>query len=1126
MELMELKTSKEFTLSNLNCKLLIAKIITRNSGRIQHIGENHYKFIAEDTFYEFMLNDMQDSKLLTSMLKQYPYNLAQIVSSSNNGSMFSLHIVFFYKSEREVKLNIVLGQKVKRLLIEKKLVRNEKQLEEDVIKNFIMTDGYNDCYAYTTGSKEKFENDYIENEFDKDKKDETGDEQDSQTVDESNQNSDTNLRKIKLYGKDYSLLICLRETDEHSYFYAEKVFLKNRNIPPLALKLGKLSFKDEESYISEKIKKELEMTSGYLDIWDKYTAVEGDFILKKARSIGIIIIDRKNITRDQNGLMVYPKNLTPEQKALISEGDFLLVSEEIPNYLADDEMTWEEYKNVIFAPKAIDAPKNKSKRFQIKRIDKSGNWIIEATGYETLPEGFVSYSIHGDMQQILRRENARKLIENGESALPSLGLVIEGKKSDALIQVTQSKEIEPISSHVKEKIFAYEPRVAQREAIRIALNTPDIAIIQGPPGTGKTTVITAIIERLNELSDKRKDNRGQVLITSFQHDAVRNVIYRLSVNSLPTIKFGKQGDDDTTQDQIIEKWCSELIQRLKERNPSIQQTIEQQEFERIHNAYLASPNDENAIAFLECAKKLNYDNGLNEEIETILNDIKTIEHSTESKLIEKIRRLRCTKQGFMDDGSETADDLLAELEEILDLRNENNKRIISVLEEAVDSVGEVDDSLLASLKNIKHELLSKCIPRPLYKIEQPRPEVLSLYSRIVSSLSKPTNEEEEILFTLLNELENNSVDVEKMIASYNLVYAATAQQSEGNDIKKAKNLQKFDHPVYETVIIDEAARVNPGDLMIPMSQASRRIILVGDHRQLPHIYDEEIFENLRDNGNDVGKDVVKISMFQYLKGKAEELTKIDKIPRTITLDAQYRMHPELGDFVNANFYEPYGEGFLSPLPAEKFTQKLYDKPYMWVNLESNFGNEEKRGTSRVRECEADYIVNKIREYMLSENGKDLSYGVITFYSAQAKLIKWKLKNLDISDKVRVGSVDAFQGMEFDVIFLSVVRTHSKEPSVNLSILNMDMTNSDIESPEYKEWHDYIDEVGMKYYGFLTSENRLCVALSRQKKLLIVVGDSTIFSKGNWLAVAEKCVPALKNFYELCEMKGAIINAEA
>ena len=175
-----------------------------------------------------MLNDMQDSKLLTSMLKQYPYNLAQIVSSSNNGSMFSLHIVFFYKSEREVKLNIVLGQKVKRLLIEKKLVRNEKQLEEDVIKNFIMTDGHNECYAYTTGSKEKFENEFNENEVDK--KSDAPESQNIQADAETNQTPDTNLRKIKLFGKDYSLLICLRETDAHSYFYAEKVFIKNRNI--------------------------------------------------------------------------------------------------------------------------------------------------------------------------------------------------------------------------------------------------------------------------------------------------------------------------------------------------------------------------------------------------------------------------------------------------------------------------------------------------------------------------------------------------------------------------------------------------------------------------------------------------------------------------------------------------------------------------------------------------------------------------------------------------------------------------------------------------------------------------------------------------------------------------------
>ncbi len=58
------------------------------------------------------------------------------------------------------------------------------------------------------------------------------------------------------------------------------------------------------------------------------------------------------------------------------------------------------------------------------------------------------------------------------------------------------------------KIFSKNPPTPnQIEAIDIALNTPDIAIVQGPPGTGKTTIVTAIIERLNELSDKSEKTK-------------------------------------------------------------------------------------------------------------------------------------------------------------------------------------------------------------------------------------------------------------------------------------------------------------------------------------------------------------------------------------------------------------------------------------------------------------------------------------------------------------------------------------------------------------------------------------------------------------------------------------------
>ena len=89
---------------------------------------------------------------------------------------------------------------------------------------------------------------------------------------------------------------------------------------------------------------------------------------------------------------------------------------------------------------------------------------------------------------------------------------------------------------------------------------------------------------------------------------------------------------------------------------------------------------------------------------------------------------------------------------------------------------------------------------------------------------------------------------------------------------------------------------------------------------------------------------------------------------------------------------------------------------------------------------------------------------------------------------------------------------------------MDVSGMDEENASYKKWSDYKDEIGIKNYGFLTSENRLCVALSRQKRLLIAVGDSSIFYDGKWGVLAEKCVPAMKNFYELCEKEGAVVNA--
>jgi superfamily I DNA and/or RNA helicase len=227
----------------------------------------------------------------------------------------------------------------------------------------------------------------------------------------------------------------------------------------------------------------------------------------------------------------------------------------------------------------------------------------------------------------------------------------------------------------------------------------------------------------------------------------------------------------------------------------------------------------------------------------------------------------------------------------------------------------------------------------------------------------------------------------------------------------------------------------------------------------------------------------------------------------------------LGNFVNDNFYKKYGENFSSPLPEEIFKQPIYPVPLVWVDIKNKFGSERREGTSRVRECEVKYIVNKLKEYLNNPQYKNLTFGVISFYSGQVKAIRKALGEL--KNKVRVGSVDAFQGMEFDVIFLSVVRSYdvSHFKNVDMQKLNTDISKLSPSDEEYIEYQKFLEYLKISNYGFLTSENRLCVALSRQKKLLIVVGNSDIFTGEVAGKVAERCVPAMKNLYDLCLEKG-------
>jgi len=412
--------------------------------------------------------------------------------------------------------------------------------------------------------------------------------------------------------------------------------------------------------------------------------------------------------------------------------------------------------------------------------------------------------------------------------------------------------------------------------------------------------------------------------------------------------------------------------------------------------------------------------------------------------------------------------------------------------------------------------------------------LVATVSQLLEKKLTLSNKRDAILAEFLHELEDNPDGVREAIEDYNFVYAATTQQSVGSAILRSKNKfskygEKKEMAKYDTVIIDEAARTSPRDLLIPMSQAEKRIILVGDHRQLPHLIDEEVARTLEgeeSSGSQVDVDFVKKSMFEYLFNRLKNLEGKDGIKRTVTLDAQYRTHPLLGDFASNNFYEKYGEGYRSPLPSKYFEQRLQgieNKAAIWIDVPNCQGREKRLHTgSRNRLAEASKIAEYVNKWIGSEEAFGLSFGVISFYKAQVFAVYEALQKFGITERaqdgtwqicqeyrflengeerLRIGTVDAFQGMEFDIVFLSMVRTQESKR---------------LESWIKKE-NDY-ERVKRGVFGHLMSENRLCVSMSRQKKALILVGDGQLVNT----QIAVDAVPVLKNFYGFCHKKGVIL----
>jgi hypothetical protein len=998
----------------------------------------------------------------------------------------------------------------------------------------------------------------------------------------------------------------------------------------------------------------------YLKKWDEFGDLEGELLLKKAREVGVLQYTDMKQHRD-GSVTVRISQASDSALIKLAAGGVESVEmvEALPDYLVNLDLKFADFAKKIEGEyeqqellangkkRSPISNKESNSNFAVKAFDETSNTLTLAT--ESMPKKFgtLILSLAGNITQIKRRIHARRSILEGRTANPQLGLLIE--ENGKIGPTRRPQKIRPLTAFVRGKIFQNPPTFMQERAIEVALNTPDIALIQGPPGTGKTTVIAAILERLNELADKRGATiKGQVLLTGFQHDAVENIIDRISLNCIPVPKFGKRSganeDDFSVFEKNLEDWCRKLAAELHDRIPQIEEIKRETEIKNLCLQYLQFPTRALAATLAEKIEALGVTILGEDAARRAANLAKNLSreerlNDESNRLLNVVRCLRTRPESFADDGSERATDALDDLRDALkDRENE-----LALLDAA--SLWRSEDGVppfLKDLATLKRNLLTLFSNPPIFRVEKQNDEVIALaeeaFTRIRTVGVSASDKKSAALAEFLTELENNPYGMIDAVSDYSFAFAATCQQSVNKQMQRQKGItdpegeQKIE---YEFVIVDEAARVSPRDLMIPMAQG-KRIILVGDHRQLPHIVDEAVIKALSEeevedllakegeNERD-SKNWSNISLFEHMfVNRLSSLEDQDGITRRVTLDTQYRMHPFLGDFISRNFYERFDpmEKFASGRPPSDFTHDLPDThnmPAIWLDVPAAKGNHKRSGTSWTRPAEATAIAKQLQKwvdsaedlcpslsfskddfadlfslsmklrqqlrpvdawlskqlsddtqtalmaydgqgsaatrllellaqefdsiikqssvyentrfdgvairpaiqsilaespkgdnlcrlnrlliedaYPLEFRRKPLTYGVISFYKAQAEFIKKQLGKLAEDDKkIRIGTVDSFQGMEFDVVFLSMVRTFPQKWTARDS-------NRETQARQL--------------FGHLCLYNRLNVSMSRQKKLLVVSGDSGLLEND----LAEEFVPGLVDFLRLCKTEGRVL----
>lgn len=865
-----------------------------------------------------------------------------------------------------------------------------------------------------------------------------------------------------------------------------------------------LEFSDISSAAAATEQNKLEMKNidenGIFGRWIKFTEEDFNVSKNKIKSVGHLKFN--NYIHEDGNRYIF---------TIISDKDKYDNFRKLANELGND-LTFIVYTNNEMK-KIINEEKIGRRSFAMpKLLDIAGNKLICYYDGDVIieNEGYLEISNKGSEVIYQRRIDAINRIKNDGAAKPNIMQLIEGKP----IHNSTTKKVYRVEDFIKEIKAAFGGRIPNRsqlEAIEIAINTPDFAIIQGPPGCGKTSLINAIDDCLAKI-DSAYHKKAASLSTAYQRESTKNMVSKKVINGVPVPFISKGSDKVFIENNFIE-YIEDIAEKLKNKYPDlIGKLNNKSDFDTL-TSYVSRFNYETAtyetlLFFLDNVLDCIQSTTLFEKKDQLLDiqdkakkKLAKILNPKKDESLYYIRIIPGSENEFEDEGFKTFKIAKANLNVLNPGFTNQLDRIEKIFNDNTinyNLVNAIKNEMIFSIKNVKQ------IDKNVELNKKARDIVYEIKNQYYE---EATHDNDNVLVQYIDSFVNNPVRVRQALEQWITSVAATHQiSSDNNAIGQIMDDESSSFVIYNNVLIDEAARSCPPDLLIPIACAKNRIIMVGDHKQLPQFVNDEVLEKI-DVNEDIKKEMKDVSMFEYLIDTTKKLERNDSFRRFIPLNQQYRMPKVLGDFIGENFYPEIGLGSPrgNPCDDEGFVQTMpyiENKCMVWCDVP--YGKETNKNIKGYKNIEEAITIAKLLESFLNdENNLKLKIGVISFYKDQVReiidqLLKYNIYvktdngivvNDSYKNRIQVDTVDAFQGLECDIIILSIVRSNPYN--------------------KFKKGS----------FGFLRDERHLCVALSRQKRCLLVVGNgSGMLETEN----AESSVRALVNYYKRCKEGGEYV----